>query len=72
MQIVGMWKLAILIIQVRSFGMLKAGCYSFGFEFWFLETGFLGVVLTVLELALYTRLVSNLEILLPLPPECWD
>ena len=39
---------------------------------WFLfffETGFLCVALIVLEL---TRLASNSEIRLPLPPKCWD
>ena len=28
--------------------------------------------LAVLELTLYTRLASNSEICLPLPPKCWD
>jgi hypothetical protein len=36
------------------------------------ETGFLCIALAVLELTLYTRLASNPEIRLPLPPECWD
>jgi hypothetical protein len=36
------------------------------------ETGFLCVALAVLELTLWTRLASNSEICLPLPPECWD
>jgi hypothetical protein len=35
-----------------------------------LETGFLCVSLAVLELTLDTRLVSNSEICLPLPPQC--
>jgi hypothetical protein len=34
----------------------------------FYETGFLCVALAVLELTLKTRLVSNSEIRLPLPP----
>ena len=35
--------------------------------------GFLCVALAVLELTLYTSLALNSqEILLPLPPECWD
>jgi hypothetical protein len=38
----------------------------------FFETGFLCVVLAVLELALQTRLALNSEIRLPLPPKCWD
>jgi hypothetical protein len=40
--------------------------------FWFFEIGFLCTALDVLELTLYTRLASNSEICLPLPPECWD
>jgi hypothetical protein len=36
------------------------------------ETGFLCVALAVLELTLETRLASNSEIRLPLPPKCWD
>jgi hypothetical protein len=39
--------------------------------FYFFETAFLFVALAVLELTLYTRLASNSEICLPLPPECW-
>jgi hypothetical protein len=39
---------------------------------WFFETGFLCIALAVLELNLKTRLASNSEIHLPLPPECWD
>ena len=30
------------------------------------------LALTVLELTMQTRLALNLEIYLPLPPECWD
>jgi hypothetical protein len=42
-------------------------------EIWFLfETGFLCVALAVLELTMWTRLASNSEIHLPLPPKCWD
>jgi hypothetical protein len=41
-----------------------------GFVFWFFETGFLCIVLAVLELTLWTRLASNSEIHLPLPPKC--
>ena len=45
----------------------------FGFWFCFLsETGFLCVALAVLEPTLQTRLASNSEIHLPLPPESWD
>jgi hypothetical protein len=36
------------------------------------ETGFLCVALAGLEIAPWTRLASNSEIPLPLPPECWD
>ena len=36
------------------------------------ETGFHYVTLAVLELTRYTRLASNSEIHLPLPPKCWD
>jgi hypothetical protein len=36
------------------------------------ETGFLFIALAVLELTLETRLASNSEIHLPLPPECQD
>ena len=51
--------------------------YKFCFLLLFLgggefETGFLCVVLAVLELTLYTRLASNSEICLSLPPKCWD
>ena len=42
------------------------------FLWFFFETGFLCVALAVLELTLWTRLASNSEIHLPLPPECWD
>jgi hypothetical protein len=45
--------------------------FFFFFSFFF-ETGFLCVALAVLELTLWTRLASNSEICLPLPPECWD
>ena len=38
------------------------------FSFWFFETGFLSVALA----ALWTRLASNSESYLPLPPECWN
>jgi hypothetical protein len=37
--------------------------------FCFFETGFLCVALAVLELTLYTRLASNSETHLPLPPK---
>jgi hypothetical protein len=33
---------------------------------------FFGFLRQVLELTLQTRLASNSEIHLPLPPECWD
>jgi hypothetical protein len=42
------------------------------FIFWFFEAGFLCEALAVLELTLKTRLASNSEIPLPLPPKCWD
>ena len=35
---------------------------------WVFETGFLCVALAVWELSLQTRLVSNIEIYMPLPP----
>ena len=38
----------------------------------FFETGILCIALAVLELTLQTRLASNSEICLPLPPKCWD
>jgi hypothetical protein len=38
----------------------------------FSETGFLCIALAVLELTLKTRLASNSEICLLLPPECWN
>jgi hypothetical protein len=38
----------------------------------FFETGLLCIALAVLELTLKTRLASNSEIRLPLPPGCWD
>ena len=40
------------------------------FSFWFLETRFLCVALTLLEFTLPTRLALNSEIYLPLSPEC--
>jgi hypothetical protein len=43
---------------------------SFFFFFGFFETGFLCIALAVLELTLSSRLASNSEIRLPLPPEC--
>jgi hypothetical protein len=46
--------------------------YLFIYLFWFFETGSLCIALAVLELTLQTRLASNSEIRLPLPPECWD
>jgi hypothetical protein len=42
------------------------------FVFCFFKTGFLCIALAVLELTLSTRLASNSEICLPLPPEHWD
>ena len=36
------------------------------------ETGFLCIALAILELTLKTRLASNSEIHLPLPPKFWD
>jgi hypothetical protein len=51
---------------------LTAVLYLFIYLFWFFETGFLCVALAVLELTLLTRLASNSEICLPLPPKCWD
>jgi hypothetical protein len=46
--------------------------FFFFFFFWFYKTGFACVALAVLELTLQTRLASNSEIYLPLPPEGWD
>jgi hypothetical protein len=46
--------------------------YFLFFIFGFFETGFLCVALAVLELTLLTRLASNPEIHLPLPPKYWD
>ena len=46
--------------------------FCFLFLFLFFETGFLCVALAVLEPTLQTRLASNSEIRLLLPPECWD
>jgi hypothetical protein len=46
--------------------------YNSQFTFFFFETGFLCIALAVLELILKTRLASNSEIHLPLPPKCWD
>jgi hypothetical protein len=45
---------------------------NFYFLDFFFETGFLCAALAVLELTLQTRLASNSEIHLPLPPKCWD
>lgn len=39
--------------------------------FVFFKTGFVCVALTALALTLYTRLASNLELYLPLFPQCW-
>ena len=36
------------------------------------QTGFLCIAMAVPELTLETRLASNSEIRLPLPPKCWD
>jgi hypothetical protein len=47
-------------------------CLFFLFLFLFFETGFLCIALAELELTLQTRLASNSEIRLPLPPQCWD
>jgi hypothetical protein len=63
-----------LLLLCCCFGWLVLGClfvWLVGFCF-FYETGFLCVALAVLELTLLTRLASNSEIRLPLPPECWD
>ena len=38
----------------------------------FFETGFPCVALAVLELTLETRLASNSDTCLPLPPKCWN
>jgi cellobiose-specific phosphotransferase system component IIC len=46
--------------------------YLFIYLFWFFETGFLCIVLAILEFILYTMLASNSEIHRPLPPKCWD
>jgi hypothetical protein len=57
--------------EVSTFyvAVTKRCCLLLGF-FFFFETGFLCVVLAVLELTLQTRLASNSEIHLLLPPEC--
>jgi hypothetical protein len=55
-----------------SHGVIKGKVFFVFCFFWFLETGFLCVALAVLELTLETRLASNSEIHLPLPPKCWD
>ena len=39
---------------------------------WGVETGILCIALAILELTLKTRLASNSEIHLPLPPKFWD
>ena len=46
--------------------------FNFWFFLFFPETGYLSKSLAILELTLYTRLTSNSEISLPLPPDCWD
>lgn len=43
----------------------------FGFWFFFLRRGFLCLALAFLELTLDTKLSSNSELCLPLPPEYW-
>jgi hypothetical protein len=50
----------------------EAETIKFVFVFCFVfETGFLSIALAVLELTLLTRLASNSEICLSLPPKCW-
>jgi hypothetical protein len=60
-------------VQV-SFKFIICILYSlvFLFIFGFSEIGFLCVALAILELTLQTRLASNSEIRLPLPPKCRD
>ena len=55
-----------------SLSSIAPTCYTHHLHppFFFFETGFLCVALAVLELTLYTRLASNSEIRLTLPPEC--
>ena len=71
-----------LVLEQMTLGWLPTGfCFCFVlffvffffvFVFFFFETGFLCIALAVLELTLLTRLASNSEIRLPLPPKCWD
>jgi hypothetical protein len=70
-----------LLVNVSScqkVGDLQQVCHFiylfiyFIYLFWFFETGFLCIALVVLELTLKTKLASNSEIHLPLPPKCWD
>ena len=57
-------------VMYDSFG---ESVFFFFFFFFYLpfQTGFLCISLAVLELTLQTRLSSNSEVCLPLPPECW-
>ena len=60
--------LLVYVFFVFDFVFLFFVCFGF----WFFMTGFLCIALAVLELTLYTRLGSNSEISLLLPPKSWD
>jgi hypothetical protein len=57
-----------MILEVLFICLFLFVCFCF----FFFEKGFLCVTLADLELTLKTRLASNSEIHLPLPPKCWD
>jgi hypothetical protein len=61
---------AILCIYICIVRYSDIYIYIYIYIYWFFETGFLCVALAVLELTLLTRLASNSEISLPLPPKC--
>ena len=59
-------------VVVVVFGVFSGFFVCLFVCFIFFETRFLCVALAVLELTLETRLAANSEILLLLPPKCWD
>jgi hypothetical protein len=61
-----------LYVEATSFFVLFCFFLDLFVCLFVFETGFLCVALAVLELTLETRLASNSEIRLPLPPKCWD